>query len=142
MLRAFTGSAWSPLLRLQAFHLGAWRQLRTLKVWDGSVWRVIGNFIPALSVAVSGPAYASGASGLVTTNTVTATPSGGQAPYTYAWARLSSSGPGTPVAANPTSATTAFRGQVGAEAIFRVIVTDALGSTVTRTVPATFEYFS
>lgn len=46
--------------------------------------------------------------GTATTNTVTVTPSGGTAPYTYAWTLLESDGAVEPTATAPASATTAF----------------------------------
>lgn len=139
MLRAFTGSAWSPLQKLQAFHLGAWRQLRTLKAWDGTSWRLIGNFAPALSVTIT-PSIVSGTSfgGEAGTTAATATPTGGQAPYTYVWALVSNTNPGTPFATSPASATTPFEGEVGGNGIFSVTITDALGTTATATVTARF----
>lgn len=77
--------------------------------------------------------------GSVTTGTTTATPTGGQAPYTYSWARVGA-GSGTPTA--PTAATTAFTRGMGlgetADETFRCTVTDALGATATADVDAQF----
>jgi hypothetical protein len=69
-----------------------------------------------------------------TTNTVTATASGGTAPYSYAWNRLS--GSALVIAINPASASTAFKpssaitgGQV-ITAVFELVVTDNVGATI------------
>ena len=87
-------------------------------------------------------ARASSSAGAVTTETVTATPSFGTGPYTYAWTQT-----GTPDATftvvSPSAAATGFRkASVAAGATysanFHVTVTDALGATgVSATVTAT-----
>lgn len=75
----------------------------------------------------------------VTTNSVTATVSGGTAPYTYAWTRVS--GDAGFNALTGSSASTRFRISldVGGEAfaVFRCTVTDARGRTGTVDVEAT-----
>lgn len=84
------------------------------------------------------PASVSGSSSFfpVTTNSSTATPDGGTAPYTYAWARVGAADPqNSTEAVSPTAATTAFRWNGGpASSInetWRVTVTDAAGFTAT-----------
>jgi len=76
----------------------------------------------------------------VTTNSVTATPTGGAAPYAYVWTLVTDDG-GSWGTINPTSQTTAFTcGDVNDEdqfnATFRCTVTDALGSAGAVDVPA------
>lgn len=131
------------ITRWQGLHLGINRLFRSLRVMDGGTLRHVGSFIPPLSLSVS-PDSASGAafSGQVNTNTVTAVVSGGQAPYSYAWTLVSNTNPGTPFATNPTIATTAFRGFVEGEALFRITVTDSLGNTQNAIVSATFTSFA
>jgi hypothetical protein len=113
------------------FHDGAWR--------NGAV------FVPPLSLAVS-PSDTGGGNfvpGTITTGSVTATPTGGLAPFTYAWTRLSGD-PANPTA--PTNATTSFslfaNDPASFSAVFRCTVTDSLGTTATADVPTFFEGFS
>lgn len=142
-VRAKAPSGLVEVKRLRAFHAGALRLIRSLRVMDSGTLRLVGSFIAPLSVSVA-PETVSGraTSGLATTNTATATPSGGQAPYSYAWSLVSNSGLGTPVPTNSTGATTAFRGSVNSEAVFRVTVTDALGSQAEATVYASFQSYA
>jgi hypothetical protein len=81
--------------------------------------------------------------GTATTNTTTVTPTGGTAPYTYAWARLSYTAGVAPTATASTAATTAFTQTgmaLGGEytSMWRCTVTDALGLTATADVEAFF----
>lgn len=72
--------------------------------------------------------------GSQTTNSVTVTPSGGTAPYTYAWAFVD--GDAGISINSPTSATTSFSGDpVGTAlaATYRCTVTDSAGSPLTAT---------
>lgn len=129
--------------RWQGLHLGINRLFRSLRVMDGGALRHVGSFIPPLALSVSPPSAGGGAfSGQVTTNTVTAVASGGQAPYSYAWSLVSETTPGTPFATNPAGATTAFRGFVEGDAVFRVTVTDSLGNSQNALVPVTFTSFA
>ncbi|MGN6539137.1 MAG: hypothetical protein ACTHKQ_25850 [Mesorhizobium sp.] len=105
---------------------------------DGTNWVTIANFVPPLSVSVS-PSTAYGyASPLkpipqtVTTSPLTATPTGGKAPFTYSWSITSHTGT-SPLLVSPSSASTSARAAVAANtdqvATAHVTVTDALGST-------------
>lgn len=72
--------------------------------------------------------------GSLTTNSVTVTPSGGTAPYTYAWAFVD--GDAGITINSPTSATTSFSADpAGASlaATYRCTVTDSAGSPLTAT---------
>jgi len=76
-------------------------------------------------------------SGSVTTDTATATPTGGTGPYTYLWSYVSgdaglSANTGTSAATNWTGSITAL-GQ-DKTAVWRVTVTDSLAATATSTV--------
>lgn len=68
--------------------------------------------------------------GLLTTGSVTVTPSGGTGPYTYAWAKFSGD---TFTITSPTSASTTFSitlaGDEDAAAIYRCTVTDSVAAT-------------
>jgi hypothetical protein len=85
--------------------------------------------------------------GTATTSIVTATPTGGTAPYTYAWSLLSTDGTPDPDADNPTSAATSFT-QTGMNpddyiaSTWRVTVMDANGVTATADVSATFNDYT
>lgn len=120
-------------------HFGQLRTIKTLKVMDNGTLRLVGNFYGDVVASIS-PSYASGTStgGLATTNSVTASASGGLFPYTYSWALISHDNPGTPVAVSPTSASTRFRGLTDGTATFRVTVTDSLGTQGTADVMASF----
>lgn len=122
---------------------GEIRTIRTAKVMDsGSTLRTVATFASAMTVAISPSAvfgFGFGAgSALSTTDPVTATPTGGLAPYTYAWTRLSGDGE----AMSPTLATTTFRDDVPegetTEGTFRVTVTDSAAQTATADVTASF----
>lgn len=81
---------------------------------------------------------------VATTPATVATPSGGTAPYTYAWTRISGS---TAISADsPSSASTTFSGSVGVNAVisavFRVTVTDASAATATADVNVDLQYDS
>ncbi len=72
--------------------------------------RMVFSLAPPMSV-VAAPSTVSGmtaGTGTAVTNASTATPTGGTAPYTYAWQILSYDGPVTPTANSPTSASSAF----------------------------------
>lgn len=92
--------------------------------------------------SVAGSTVTSGAT--ATSNAATATPSGGTAPYDYAWEFVS--GDATIVANTPLVASTTFRATVGSAnpdrvAAWRCKVTDALGRIAyTNTVAIDLSY--
>ncbi len=101
--------------------------------------------VPAFSVSLS-PSYlyTSGAGTPLTSAVVTATPSGGTGPFTYAWTRLSGSASVTATA--PTSPSTAFgSGALGVSsartADWRCTVTDSLAATTSADITTDFERF-
>lgn len=104
----------------------------------------IATFAPSLSASQS-PALIGGTrfnSGSVTTNQVTITPEGGQAPYTYVWTKL---GGAVGTINSPASANTTFSrflnsGQTVIED-FRCTVTDDFGTTATVDVQVSFSSF-
>ena len=108
---------------------------------DGDELRTVAQFFSDLSVSVS-PAYVIGGASYfkptpVTTSTATATPTGGAAPFTYSWVKLS--GDGEPL--SPTQAGTKFTATIGTgtfHGVFRVTVTDAIGQTASADVEASF----
>ena len=68
-----------------------------------------------------------GGLGYYVSGDVTATPSGGTTPYTYAWERVS--GYVAAGAIGPTSAVTPFVSLFGTTTVFKCLVTDSLGVT-------------
>lgn len=88
------------------------------------------------SVYVAGARSANGAA-IISTNTVTATATGGKTPYNFAW-----SGPSGFQIRSPAAATTNFSSSVPQgeteEADFDVTVTDARGAQKIATVSASF----
>lgn len=97
--------------------------------------RVFSLFTP-LSVTLSHPTVSgvTFGSGVATTNSTTALPSGGVAPYSYVWTLITYSNGVPPTALSPNSATTSFRqtniaSDSSDSAEFRVTVTDDQGNT-------------
>lgn len=82
--------------------------------------------------------------GIATTDTTTATATGGSGSKTYSWTRVSGDTGLVPTAS--TSATTAFQGSVGGSyptsrsAVFKCTVTDSSGSASSNNVSAYIEY--
>lgn len=106
--------------------------------------QTLATFIPDLSLTIV-PNVASGTTatfGIVTTNSVTATPNGGSGPYSYAWVRTSGNASS---ASSLNSATTTFQRfqPPGEEAIetWQCTVTDSLGDTAQASVSAVFASF-
>lgn len=141
------GGALREIKRLRLLQLGSLRDIRVLKQLNGGTLRIVGQFAPALSVSAS-PSSVSGATSSfsgppqgVVTNSTTATPAGGVAPYTYAW---TITGQGSPGALSPNAAKTAFVATVPCGETYSntatVTVTDAIGQTATDTVAAQFTH--
>lgn len=129
---------------------GVERRLKTWKVMDGGTLREVARFVDPLSLSsspstVSGVGY-SNAPLTITTNATTASPVGGEGPYTYSWALVSSTGGDTPTINSPSFATTSFTQTNvtfpgGSTAVFRCTVTDSFGETATADVDAQFFNF-
>lgn len=100
----------------------------------------------AVSFSPDPPAYFS-INDSVVLGTVTATPSGGLAPFIYAWTCTAFSGFSPPSITSPTSATTDLvQSDVNpsdtATATLQVVVTDSVGQTSTTSVEASFTNIS
>lgn len=106
--------------------------------------RLIYSTTAALSVAVNNNPVSGVTSGTGTavSNSTTATPTGGTAPYTYAWTLISHNHPTTPpTIGSPAAAATTFtQSGIGSgasyAATFRCTVTDANGNTASTDVSA------
>ncbi len=86
--------------------------------------------------------YLGGGTSNVTTGSVLAVPSGGTSPYTYLWAATGTASPYTWTIGTSTAASTNFTAQsvpegVVATQVFRVTVTDSVGTETTWDVFAT-----
>lgn len=91
----------------------------------------IGSEALPFSASIS-PASATGSGKVnITTNSVTATPSGGTGPYTYAWTYVSGD---AVTVLSPTAASTQFRSNISAGGVYRCTITDSLAATATATV--------
>lgn len=118
---------------------GVAKAARRVEAWNGSAWKLVQSFAGPLSLSVSpeevtGQEF-SGAPAYVTSSNATATPSGGQGPYTYSWAMLT----GTGFTINtPTKASTSFSGTVNSPGAklgtARCTCTDVFGTTATADV--------
>jgi hypothetical protein len=131
---AFVSGAWRTPHRGEVIIAGVWRQLVRAEIYRDGAWHACLSFISPLSVSVS-PGYVQGIGSpnkptrqTLTTNSATATPVGGNGPYSYAW-----SAPAGITITNQGNATTAFRASVGPDqeisGVATVICTDSSGKT-------------
>lgn len=113
---------------------GAWRTISQIVDYHSGAWRIVANFSSSMSVALSATALSPNGRNPLTSSSVTATPSGGLAPYAYAWSIVSEDRPGTNVINSPTLATTTVTatGPEGTVAcVIQCDVTDSLGVAAT-----------
>lgn len=144
----YANGGWRVGKRAEVYVGGRWRTLTRGEAYINGAWRQIFSFAPPFTVSVS-PSAVSGARstylpsyGVVTSNTTTATPSGGTAPFSYQWTMTS--GIATPT--KPTLASTAFTAGLAADSSDTstaiVTVTDSLGVTATASVSVNLTNFS
>lgn len=126
--------------------VGTLRTISEVRARDtNGTLRLVWSSAPPLSVAAS-PDYVFGVTlggGSVATGNTTATPTGGTAPYTYAWTVTAFDNSVTPSVTAPTSATTSFlQTNIGLgesfSATFQIEVTDSNALTAVDTVSASF----
>lgn len=138
-MEAYIGGAWRSISSGDVRIDGQWRRLVRCEAYVGGAWRTGKTFLGALTLTAPSEVYALGV-GTVTTEAITATPSGGLAPYAYAWTRTSGS---HGFATAPSAATTAFiatpPGGSIQISVFRCTVTDSLGASATADTTVTFE---
>lgn len=126
---------WQPLATGWVNIAGTWQQIQTAWVNVAGTWeRVYVNFSASAnksSVLGSGTGPSpTGDPG--STDSVAVTPSGGVAPYTYAWAVVGANADSGPYQANgPTSATTAFSDADSSVSDLDVVTTETWRCTVT-----------
>lgn len=161
------GGVWQDITAGKVFANGSWRSLIQIKVYKGGSWRTVANFTaPAEPPPSTGGSGGGGGGGTITvtlnkghveaissnsvilTEPVTATPSGGRAPYTYAWSIVSHDTNATYSIVSPTVATTQVKAvgipeEDSGTATFHCVVTDSLGTTATSaTIPAGFTHIT
>lgn len=170
-LKVFRSGLWKTVADTNVFRVrvgGVWKDVNKVRVWatHGTTtgWREVWVKAsptptptpppdptpptpptPTITVAKNPPSVSGTRTtpGTVTTTSVTVTPSGGTAPYTYQWLLQSYDQPSAPIAVNPTNPTTAFRQSMAnyddsGYGDFKCIVTDSLGFTGSTTVRANF----
>ncbi|CAB4140029.1 hypothetical protein UFOVP407_4 [uncultured Caudovirales phage] len=114
----------------------------------GGQWVKLWSYLADLTVSIPDFVIGGGSSSgsiSVQTDVVAVTVTGGQAPYSYSWARVGTGSPAWTIT-SPTGASTRFFTTVAAGTIetatFRCTVTDALGTVVnTNDCDATVENF-
>lgn len=144
---AYIGGAWREVSYGEVYLFGAWRRLLYGEAYIGGNWVNIAAYTSPLTVTIT-PASTNGSSGdnspvSVVTPNVTASVSGGLAPYTYAWTNVVNGGGTASSAIQPTMATTAFikpsvPAATGYTDTLRVTVTDSLGRTGTADISVDF----
>ncbi|NQX95303.1 MAG: hypothetical protein HRT64_10380 [Erythrobacter sp.] len=140
-MRVRVDGVWREVVGARVYVGGSWREIKSARAYVGDQWRDVLSFISDLSASAS-PTTVGGAvqgSGIATTPSVTVTPNGGLAPYTYSWERV---GVGAASINSPASAVTSFSrflndGESAQEA-FRCTVTDNQNTQVSVDVTATF----
>lgn len=140
-METFTAGAWRQINRGEIYVGGQWRRLTRGEMYVGGQWRTIFSFIPAMSVSLPSSIEASAGVGgpvVITTSSVTATPTGGQPGYSYSWAMVSGSGI---TITSPSFATTQFSSLVPAattrSGVARVTVTDSRGTSASADISVT-----
>lgn len=142
-MKTRVGGAWKDIIAARVFASGAWRSLVGVKVYSDGAWRDVANFTSgggSITLAISpSPVTAQRRNATVQSLNVTATPTGGIAPYTYSWVKQS----GDDITAlSPSAAVTKFVASGMDEleersAVFRCTGTDSLGSTDSEDVTVT-----
>lgn len=145
-MRVRLNSAWKEVTGGRIRVGTSWKNLTRAIVYVGGAWKDADVFTPPLSVSAN-DVFAAGFTSTLTTNTATASVTGGIAPYTYAWALVANGGGTVSTANSPSAISTTFT-KTGVPAgtdytdTWKVTVTDSLGSTAEDTISATFSNVS
>lgn len=146
VMKRWDGAAYQDITIVKRWDGAAWVDCTIYKRWDGAAWVDIalpggggGGGGGSLTVNKSGdadgnllvPHAGSKATELVTSNSVTITPSGGTGPYTYAWNYVS--GSTSPAVSSSTAAVVTFSATLfrntSASSVWRCTATDSLSAT-------------
>jgi hypothetical protein len=147
------GGRWRSTASAQAYINGAWRDLGNAKAYIGGRWRDVCNFTavaptptptptptpsPVIGLSISpNPFSGAGLHTTITSEAITATPSGGRSPYSYAWTFTRQDGPAT--INSPTSASTTVTSTGASEVTVKCVCTDSTGLAGSATASGTFE---
>lgn len=139
---AYIGGAWLSPATAEAFINGAWRPIQYAEAYISGAWRTIFTAPPigggggggggGFTLDVS-PSFqtVSGSTPTLTSGMVTATPSGGVGPYSYAWTTEIADGLSTINTPSLASTTVTARSLISGEPTqpeFQCISTDSLGA--------------
>lgn len=144
-MNIYANGGWRTPSAAEIYAAGGWRVITRAQCYSGGSWRTVATFASSLTASL----IATPTDVLVSSNTIgygssilTATPSGGVAPYTYSHAITDHLGSVSPSLSTPTMATTYLNG--GAyytttdEVAVTVTITDAIGQTATASVGVQF----
>lgn len=143
------GGEWRDIIGAKIRQAGSWRTIQAVKIFSGGVWRSAGTYSPTgtpggMTLTITPESATVTATGAVleTGEAPLAKPSNGSKPYTYLWETLSSTGPGTVEAENPTFAVTdiiaTFSSTGTITATVQCTCTDKVGSVASDTIALTF----
>lgn len=144
-LKVIVGSTTKDAARASVYPSTTAKRATRIEAWNGSAWKLVQSFAPPMTLAIT-PSGVEGSDSqafpvFVTSDTATATPTGGVGPYTYAWSIAS------PIfAQTPSAASTAFSGTVSPgsplSGTATCTATDSLGTTASATVVVTLRNIS
>src|SRR5688572_15474120 len=96
---------WRAIANVYVNDAGTWRTIQNIYVNDNGTWRLVFTALTA-TAAGTAPTTKVANSTNITSNNITATPSGGSGSYTYAWSIVTHDDPdSTPTINDSTSAT-------------------------------------
>lgn len=145
------GGVWRDITGCKIFAQGTWREILQIKIYKGGAWRTVANFsAPAggggggggtIAVSISPSSFSVHAEDTLQadSSTLTATPSGGVAPYSYTWEPITFGGlcngvSFTHAGLASTIVTMFFSGYGSGSVSLRCTATDSLGSTGSATI--------
>jgi hypothetical protein len=137
MMQLRINGAWVSPTAVSTFTNGAWRSASNAKAYISGAWRDIMSFSSPPTLTISGDTISYSR----LSNPFTATPTSGQAPFTYVWSVTVSDAPVT--ITTPTSATTTARISSIVQnlaATLGCIAADALGRTASGTIDCVFNF--